>query len=90
MINQQENLVGNLNQEVLVSSKRARDVQSSVENRMRELGNRIEEIRGVDINAGISHGVIQSLSNTLMGGAPSIAIELLNQQLDDLTKLIKP
>ena len=47
MVNQQENVVGNLNQEVLVSSKRVRNMQSSVENRMGELGYRIEETRDV-------------------------------------------
>ena len=87
LVNQQENTVGNLNQKVLVSSKRARNIQSSMENRMEELGNIIEETRDVDMNAGVPPGVIQSLSNTLMGGALSVAIELLNQQVDNLTQI---
>ena len=54
---------------------------------MRELGNRIEETGDLDMSAGIPSGVIQSLSNTIMGGAPSVAIELLNQRVNDLTQI---
>ena len=71
MINQQENLVSNLNQETLESSRRAGIMQSSVESRMGELGDRVEEIRDMDINSIIPSGVIHSLNNTIMDGAPS-------------------
>ena len=59
MVDQQENLVSNLNHEAMVSSKRVRTTQPSVESRMRELGNRIEEIRDFDMNERIPPGVIQ-------------------------------
>ena len=54
---------------------------------MRELGNRIEETGDLDMSAGIPSGVIQSLKDTIMGGAPSVAIELINQRVDDLTQV---
>ena len=59
MVDQQENLVSNLNHEAMVSSKRVRTTQPSMESRMRELGNRIEEIRDFDMNERIPPGVIQ-------------------------------
>ena len=49
--------------------------------------NRIEETRNVDMNAAIPRRVIQSLNNTIMGKAPSIAVELINQPIDDLTQV---
>ena len=48
VVNQQENSVGNLNQEVLVSSKRAGIMQLSVESRMEEFGDRTDKIRERD------------------------------------------
>ena len=51
LTDQQENLVSNLNQETLESSRRAGIIQSSVESRMEELGDRIEEIRERDVNS---------------------------------------
>ena len=48
--------------------------------------NRIEETRNVDMNPGIPRGVIQSLNNTIVGGAPSIGVEQLNRQLYHLTQ----
>ena len=42
--------------------------------------NRIEETRNVDMNAGIPRRVIQSSNNT-------IAVELINQRIDDLTQV---
>ena len=86
-VNLQENVIGNLNQETLVSSKRVKDLQPSMHNRMGELGNRTEETRGVNMDAGIPWGVIQSLNNTILGGARSAAIELLSQQVNDLTQV---
>ena len=85
MIGQQEITVYNLNQEAKVSDWRARTMQSSVEGRMGELEERINEIRDSDMNSGITPGVIQSLSDMIMNGAPSTAVELLSQQIDELT-----
>ena len=88
MIGQQESTVYNLNQEAQVSDRRARTMQSSVESRMGELEERINEIRDSGINFGIPPGVIQSLSDTIMYRAPSTAVELLSQRIDEFTQVI--
>ena len=88
VVDQQESLVYNLNQDALVSSRRVGTMQSYVESRMGELGDRINEIRDTDMNSSIPPSVIYSLSNTIMDGAPSIAVELLSQQIDELTQVI--
>ena len=87
MVDQQESLVYNLNQEALVSGRRARTIQSSVESRMGELGERMNEIRDADLNTSIPPGVDHSLSNTIMDGELS-AVELLSQRIDELTHVI--
>ena len=53
VMDQQESLVNNLHQEALVSGRRARTMQSSVESRMGELGERMNEIRDADLNSSI-------------------------------------
>ena len=88
MVYQNEDTIRNLNQETLESGRRAEARASSVESRMGGLGNRIEEIRNFDMNARIPPGVIQSLNNTIMDGAPSIAVELLSLRKDELTQEI--
>ena len=46
----------------------------------------MEELRSVDVSAGIPQGVIRSLNNTIMDGSPSVTMEVLNQRIDDLTQ----
>ena len=62
-------------------------MQSSVESRMGDLGNRIKETRDVDMIVRVPPGVIQAINNTIMDKAPSGAMELLNQRIDDLTQI---
>ena len=40
------------------------------------------------MNARIPPGAIQSLSNTIMEGVLSVAVELLSQRIDELTQVI--
>ena len=61
VIDQQESTSYNLNQEAQASDRRARSMQSSVERRMGELGERINEIRDSDVNSGIPPSIINSL-----------------------------
>ena len=87
MIGQQESTVYNLNQEAQVSDRRARTMQSSVESRMGELEERINEIRESNLNADVPPNVIHSLSDVIMEGAPSTVMELLSKGLKDYLKL---
>ena len=82
LIDQQESTVYKLNQEAQVSDRIAKTMQSSVERGMGELGERINEIRDSDMNFVIPLSVIHSLSVRIMDGAPSIAVKLLSQQID--------
>ena len=80
MVDRLESLVYNLNQDIQMSGRRARTMQSSVESRMGELGDRINDIRVAYVNSsGIPPGVIHSQSKTIMDGALSTAVELLSQ-----------
>ena len=85
---QHEDLVGNLNQEALKSGRRAEARTSSVENRIGELGERMNEVRVANMYSSIPLSVIHSLNNTIIDGAPSSALECLSQQIEELTQVI--
>ena len=87
VIDQQESTISELNHEVQVSSLRAKTIESSVESRMGELEERINEIRESNLNADVPPNVIHSLSDVIMEGAPSTVMELLSKGLKDYLKL---
>ena len=88
VVDQQESLVSDFNQEALVSGRRARTMITSVEKRIGELGERMNELRDANMNSSIPPSVIHSLNNTIIDGAPSTAVEFLSQQIDELTQVI--
>ena len=88
MVHQHGGLVRDLSQEALVSGRRAKTRTSSVENRIGELGERMNEVRVANTNSAIPPSVIQSLNNTIMDGAPSSTVECSGQRIEELTQVI--
>ena len=48
----------------------------------------MEEIRQSNIKAEIPPNFVSSLSDIIMEGAPSYIVDLLRQQVDDLTQVV--
>ena len=55
---------------------------------MGELEERINEIKESNFNSDIPPNVIHSLSDIIMEGAPSTVIELLSQQVEELSQVV--
>ena len=58
-------------------------MESSVESRMGELEEKLNEIRDSYLNADISQNCIHPLSDVIMEGALSTVMELLSQWVED-------
>ena len=88
VIDQQENTISRLSKEVQLSSLRTETVESSVESKMGELEERINEIRESNLNADVPPNVIHSLNDMIIEGALSTVLEFLSQRVEELSLVI--
>ena len=88
IIIQHESIIPILSQEVQVSSQRVNSVISSVENKMRELEDRMNEIKESDKNSEIPPNIVSSLNDIIVEGAPSTIIEVIRQQVEELSQVV--
>ena len=85
---QHESIIPRLKHEVEVSLQRVSAVISSVESKMGELEERMEDIKESNMNADIPSNVVNSLNDIIMEGAPSSIVDVLRWQVNDLTEVV--
>ena len=85
IIAQHESIIPILNQEVQVSSQRVNAVISSVGQKMGELEDRMNEIKESNMNSEFPPNVVSSLNDIKMKSAPSTIIEVIRQQVEELS-----
>ena len=78
-----------LHLEVENSSRRVNSVLSSVEERMREFKTWIYEVRQSNMDTGIPIEIVNSLNEIIQEGAPSVAVEIMLQQVQELSQGIQ-
>ena len=55
---------------------------------MGELEDRMNEIKEANLNSEISPNVVSSLNDIIMEGAPSTVIEVIRQQVEELSVVV--
>ena len=89
MVTQHETIIPRLRLEVESSSRRVNSVLSSVEERMKEFEVWINEIRWSNMEAEISMEIVNSLNKIIQESAPSVAVEIMQQQVKELSRGIQ-
>ena len=75
--------------EVETSSCRVNAVLSSVEERMKEFETWINTVRQSNMDTGTPMEIVNSLNEIIQEGAPSIAVEVMQQQVQELSREIQ-
>ena len=89
IITQHETIIPRLRLEVETSSRRVNSVLSSVEERMKEFEIWIYEVRQSNMDAGIPLEIVNSLNEIIQESAPSVAVEIMRQQVQELSREIQ-
>ena len=87
IITQHETMIPRLHLEN--SSQRVNSVLSSVEERMKEFEIWIKEARQSNMDSGILMEIVNSLNEIIQVGAPSVAIKIMQQQVQELSQGIQ-
>ena len=83
IITQHEAIIPRLHLLVEILSLRVNTLLSSVEERMKEF--EINEVRQFNMDTGIPMEVVNSLNEIIQEGAPSVAIKVMQQQVQELS-----
>ena len=89
LVAQHKSIIPRLSHEVEISAQRVNTVMSSVEERMSEFEARINEIKQSNMNAEVPLDVVNSLNDIIMEDAPSIIIEVISQQFEELSEEVR-
>ena len=84
-----ETVVPRLRLEVEFSSRRVNSVLSSVEERMKEFKTWINEVRQTDMDTKIPMEIVNSLTEIIQESAPLVAVEIMCQQVEELSRGIQ-
>ena len=85
LVTQHENIIPRLIPEVEISFKRVNTVMSSVEERLRDFETWINEIMQANMNP---EEIVNSLNDIIMEGTPSTIIEVIRQQVEELSQVV--
>ena len=88
-VTQHETMLPRLRQEVETSSRRVEAVLSSVEEQMREFEVWISEVRQSNMHTEIPMDIVNSLNEIIQESAPSAAVEIMRQQVRELSQVIQ-
>ena len=88
MVAHHEGIIPRLSHEAEIYSQKVNTVVSLVEKKIRELEDRMNEIKQSNMNAEVHSNVVNSLNDIIMEGAPSTIIEVIRQQVEELSQLV--
>ena len=89
LVTQYENIIPRLNHEVEISSERVNTVLSSIEERMRDFAVGINEVKHYNMNTEVPMDIVNSLNDIIMEGAQSTLIEVIRQQVKELSQVVQ-
>ena len=89
IVTQHETIILRLHLEVETSSRRVNSVLSSVEERMKEFEVWINKVRQSDTDAEIPMEIVNSLNEIIQESAPSFAVKIIRQQVEELSRGIQ-
>ena len=85
---QHKSVIPRLSHEVEISSQRVNTVMSSAKERMREFEAGINEIKQSNINMEVPLDIVNLLNDIIMEGALSTIIEVIRQQVEELSQVV--
>ena len=88
MVSQHESNFPRLSHQVELSLQKVNNVMSSMEEKMRELDDGMNEIKQSNMNAEIPSNLVNSLNDIIMEGAPSTIIHVIRQQVEELSQVV--
>ena len=89
VVTQHETLLPRLCHEVETFSRRVNTVLSLVEERMREFKTWINEVKQSNMNTEIPMEILNSLNEIIQETAPSAVVEMMRQQVRELSQVIQ-
>ena len=89
MVAQHESIIPRLSHVVEISTQKVNTVVSSVEERMREFKDRMNEIKQSNVNVEVPSAIVNSLNDIIMEGALSTIIEVIRQQVLELSQVVR-
>ena len=88
MVSQHESIIPRLSHEVEVSLQKVNTVITFVEEKMREFEYRMNETKQSNMNAEVPSNIVNSLNDKILKGAPSTIIEVIRQQVEELSQVV--
>ena len=88
MVSQHESIIPRLSHKVEILSQIVNTVISMIEERMREFEDRMNETKESNMNAEVPSNIVNSLNDIIMEVAPSTIIEVISQQVEDLSQVV--